>query len=443
MTLARVLAVLVTAGATVPAAAGAEVPWDTPAPVAGVSSVTTLPGTQIGGRILVGASNVRSLSSPTVVARVQADGSTARRQTLAIAFARAAGYERAGVVVAGARPALSAAAAQRAPVRVALGSVRGLHGVGVPKALPGTAGQMVTSVGGNPASGIVAVVTASFYRAGAPTRTLWVRRGKVFRRALIVRPGTNARDTAVAVGPHGDVLFAWQGHRSVYARHLGPTGRAGATHRLGAGDQSSLQARIDDDGRLQVAWESQRVGEGSADSPAVVSYISARPGGGFGAPRVVGGSSLTGTGRYVMRPGLRLVAAGPRASLLAWTQYDGARFRVQVADVANGRVAVRQTVSPGDDDAVLGDLAWSASGGALVLWLTATRGHDGNGPQRVAAAVRAPGAPVFGAPELVSEAGVIAPFAPSAVVEARSGRGFAAWTALDQQARVAVRPASG
>jgi hypothetical protein len=168
----------------------------------------------------------------------------------------------------------------------------------------------------------------------------------------------------------------------------------------------------------------------------------------------VGGSSLTGTGRSVARPGVRLVATGPNASALAWTQYDGTRFRVAVADVAAGRVRTPQTVSPADDDAVLGDLASSPAGGRLVLWRTGTRGADPGGAQRVAAAVRSPGAAAFGAPELMSEpvgppgtaaaAATTVPSAPSAAVDQRDGRRLAALDdarSAREGRRPSVRPA--
>src|SRR4051812_31812480 len=202
MTLLRVLAVLAASAAAVPAVALADPPWRAPLPVDPVSSTTTLLTPQTGGPILVGASSSRSLASPTVVARVQADGSTARRQTLAIAYAQAATFQRAGVVVAGSRPALTAQAAATAPVLVALGSVRGIHGVGTPRALPSSGGQWVSAVAGNPASGTIGLVTASMYGGGAPSRVLWVRRDGTFRRALTWRPQTAARDAAVAVGGH-------------------------------------------------------------------------------------------------------------------------------------------------------------------------------------------------------------------------------------------------
>lgn len=447
MGLVRCLAVLIVAGATVPAAAAADPSWGVPAGIDGISSATTLLTTQIGGRVLVGMSSSRSLASPTVVARVTANGSISHVQTLDLAFARAASFRRAGIVVAGARPGLSSQAAQQAPVLVALGSVRGIHGVGAPRALPGTRGQWVLAVAGNPANGTIALVTGSMYNPGPPTRTLWVRRGKAFRRTLTVRPGTRSPEAAVAVGARGDVLFVWQAHRAIHARYIGRRGHVGVLHRLGAGIQSSLQARIADSGRLEVAWESQQVAEGDALTPATVTYVSAPRGRPFARARIVGGSSLTGTGRSVMRPGVRLVGTGKDRSALAWTQYDGAHFGVQVADVVAGSVGRPRTVSPAGTDAVLGDLAWSARGGQIVLWLTNTRGNDGVGPQRVAASVRPPGAAAFGAPELVSEpvadgAGrpateVVTP--PGAAVDVRDGQAFAVWATLDQHVKIAVR----
>lgn len=438
---ALALAASLAAPVVLAASAVADAPWSVPAAVDGVASTTTLLTTQLGGRVLVGGSSRRSPAPPTVVARLRSDGSTAHEQTLPIDFATAAAYARAGIVVAGSRPVLAPNTAAQAPVLVAVGSVRGRDGIGAPRALPGSAGQRVLAVGGNPANGVIAVVTGSMYNAGAPTRTVWLRNGGSFRRALTFPAGTYARDAAVAVGARGDVLVTWQAHRTIYARRFDPAGRPKAVQRLGAGVQSSLQARIDDDGRLEVAWQSQRVSEGFAATPATVSFTSAPPGGRFAPAHVVGGSSLTGIGRYVMRPGVRLVGTGPDTSALAWTDFDGTRFRVKVADVTAGIVGRAQAVSPADDDAVLGDLAFSPAGGQLVLWLTGTRGNDSSGPQRVAAAVRPPGARAFGAPVLVSPPGTPTPFAPSGAVDSRTGERFASWTTLDRQTQVAVRPA--
>ena len=456
MPLPRVL-VLAAAAACLPATASADAPWSAPRPLGGSGGVDTLLTTQIGGRVLVtGASDTRA---PTAVTKLAADGTARGRQALPVAYPRAARFGRAGVVLAGSRPTALVRGGDpaRAPVVVSVGSVRPIHGLGAPQALPGTRGEWVDAVGGRPGSlaGTVAVVTSTMYGRGQRTRSVWLGRNGRFRRALRFRLGTYARGAAVAVGPEGEVLVAWQTRTAILARQLDRKGRPGPVRRLGAGRQSSLQARIADDGRREVAWQSQRVSEGDALTPSRVLYTSAPAGGRFAPARQVGGSSVTGTGRYVAGT-VRLLGTGPSTSVLGWTQFDGARFRVQVADVARGVVAPPQTVSPADDDAILGDLAVSAAGARLVLWLTNTRGADGSGPQRVAAAVQPPGAAAFGPPELVSEpvepqgspgfAGTIVPFVPFAAFDERggtAGRAFAAWTTLDRTVKVAVSEVRG
>jgi hypothetical protein len=425
MTVVRA-ALLLAAFAALPASAAAAAPWSPPRPAAGVTGVDGLLTTAGGARVLFGVSPTRSLA---VLAALGEDGTETGRQQLTIEHARATtSGER--IVVAGSRPAATARAAERAPVLVA----SGLAGaVGAPRALPGTRGRWVSSLAGNGRT--VALVTANMYYRGVNERTLWIRRGGGFRRALTVRPGPSARDTAVAVGPRGDVLLVWHERRAIRALHVSRTGRAGRIQRIGTGVQSALQANLAS-GRMEVAWMSQRVGEGDAHTPARIAYVSAPRGGRFGRPRIVGRSSLLGTGRYVKRPGVRLLPAGGDRSLLAWTYYDGERFRVRVADVGAGAVGTSQTVSAPNDDAVLGDLAVSRQG-ALVAWLTGTRGNDPSGAQLVAAAFRAPGATAFGAPEVVSDDTV--PYVPAVGID-DAGRSLAAWSTPDQGSRVAVRP---
>lgn len=448
---ARWLLALGLATVVVPATARADTPWEPAQPVGGVSDVSALLSTEADGRILVGGSTERSLASPTVVARLGADGVVNGRQTLPIAYAQAARFLRAGVLVAGSRPASTSAGAAKAPVLVAVGSIRGTHGIGKPQALPGSRGDLVIAVGGNPESGVVALVTASFYPAGPPHRVLWVRRGRTFRPELRLPSRASRVDAAVAVGSRGDVLVAFREHGSVFARHLGRTGHAGPVHRLGPHVQGRMQARVADDGRLEVAWLSQRVAEGFAGTPAFVAYVTAAPRHGFGKARILGRAPLTGNGVYVQAPGVRLVAAGPTTSSLAWTDYADGHFRVRVAEVEHGHVRAPQTVSsPGGDD-VLGDLAATPTGARLVLWLTQTRGGSGTGLQRVAGAVRHPGAQSFGPPELVSPAptgpgyvaanAVSVPYAPVAAIGERDGRPIAAWTTLTGGALAAGRPA--
>ncbi len=415
--------------AALPASASAAPPWSPPQSPEGVAGENGLLTTPRGDRVLVGVPPERSLAAPTVLATLGDDGAETGRQQVEIDHAQATTSGN-RIVVAGSRLATTARAAERAPVLVASGPA---GAVGTPRALPGTRGEWVSSLAARGTT--AALVTATMYDKGPLTRTLWIRRGGSFRRVLTFRPGPFARETAVAVGPRGDVLLVWQERRAIRARHISRRGRAGRVRTLGRGVQSALQANLAS-GRMEVAWMSQRVGEGDAHTPARIAYVSAPRGGRFGRPRTVGRSSLLGTGRYIMRPGVRLVPAGGDRSLLAWTYYDGEHFRVRVADVTAGAVGVTQTVSAPGDDAVLGDLAVSPHG-AVVDWLTGTRGNDPSGPRRVAAAFRAPDAIAFGAPELVSEESVQS--APSVAIDA-AGRPLAAWNTLDQGTLVAVRP---
>jgi hypothetical protein len=415
----RTIVVLAVAALAAPAAASAAPPWSPPRPAEGVATADTLLTTARGDRVLVGASPERSLASPTVLATLGPDGAETGRQRVRIASARATAFgDR--IVVAGSRPATTTRGAERAPVLVALGRP---GAVGTPRALPGTRGQWVSSLAARGST--VAVVTGTMYGRGAPRRSLWTRRnGRAFRRVITFRPGSLSRDTAVAVGPRGDVLLVWQARRTIRARYFSPSGRRGRVRTLGRGIQSSLQANLAS-GRMEVAWMSQRVGEGDAHTPARIVYVSAPRGGRFRQPDILGGSSLLGTGNYIRRPGVRLVPAGRRASQLAWTDYDGEHFRVLTAVVGAGVVGTAQRVSAPGDDAVLGDLAVSP-GGALVTWSTGTRGNDASGPQHVAAAFRAPDESAFGAPELVSDEETSS--AGAAAIDA-AGRPLAAWQA--------------
>jgi len=428
----RAAVVFAAAIAALPASASAGPPWSPPQPAGAVVATGGLLTTTGGARVLAGISTERSLASPTVLATLGEDGAVTARQELEIAYSRATAVGN-RIVVAGSRPSKTTRGAERAPVQVALGRP---GAVGSPRALRGTRGQWVSSLAGRGA--MIALVTATMYNRGVEQRSLWIRRGgRAFRRVLTFRPGSLSRETAVAVGPRGDVLLVWQARRAIRARHFGSSGRPGRVRTLGTGVQAALQANLAS-ARMEVAWKSQRVGEGDAHTPARIVYVSAPRSGRFGPPRTAGRSSLLGTGNYVRSPGVRLVPAGDGTSLLAWTDYDGEHFRVRVAGVRAGAVGAPQTVSAPGDDAVLGDLAVSPKG-ALVTWLTGTRGNDASGPQHVAAAFRAPGAPAFGAPELVSDEEVASN--PFAALDA-AGRPLAAWTSLDQETSAAVR-ASG
>ena len=124
---------------------------------------------------------------------------------------------------------------------------------------------------------------------GLRSRLIFLRRKgtTTFSRVLTINVSSNARDVTVALSPDGQLLVVWEDRHEVFARHRGTSGSWGAVHTLGPGVQSNLQAAMDSTGRMLVAWKSQRVNEGESNSPAVVSFITAAPGHGFGSRRTI------------------------------------------------------------------------------------------------------------------------------------------------------------
>jgi hypothetical protein len=370
----------------------------------------------------------------TLLAPVGDDGRPGAPRTLAVSSALLTAYSNGGIAVAGTRTATTGAQARSAPVE--LGTVIPAHGIARFRALPGTAGQQLFALAGRGAA--IALVTGT--ATGPRERIVWVRHGGTLRRALTVHVGSLARGATVAVGAKGDVLVGWEDNHTIYSRHRGPSGRWGATQKLGAGVQSSLQAVFDDSGRQEMAWMSQRVSEGDGGN-ATISYTSAARGQGFTKAVVVGTDTPTGTGRYVAAPGVRLVESGTDSSVLALTVYDGAHFRTAVTNVAAAQVQTPQMVSPAGEDDVLADLGYARAGGTLVLWRSGTEGHDPNGPQRLVASVRPSGLSDFGAPELVSDPVQTVPETAYGAVDPETGVALAGFGYLNPQVVVSARPA--
>jgi hypothetical protein len=263
-----------------------------------------------------------------------------------------------------------------------------------------------------------------------------------FRVALRIPVGSRARGATVALGPKRDALVVWEDNHVIFARHLGPTGHAGPVHRIGAGVQSELQAAIDDRGRIEVAWKSQRVSEGESITPAVIRFATAAPGHGFGPQRTVETDGAAGVGRFVSAPSVRLVPEGPTRALLAWTGFQNGHFVVRAADVVDGHWGTAQTLSPPNEDSVLGDVAAGADRAAIVVWRSGAQGADPvpGQPPTVFASHRDPGAGAFGGPEQVSRAGDNVAAAPYAALDPVSGRSFVAYSLLSGGVWVSARP---
>jgi hypothetical protein len=424
------LAMLLAASAlAIPAAASAAAPWSPPAtiPDAAGYPVQSL-FTAAGHGLVLSPSAIRS--SVAQVATITPAGTVVSTQPLDYVGSALATYARDHIVVAGQSVATSGPNVGTIDDNSSVVVRFGLPGaLGTNHTVAGTKGQQLYGLASN-RDGLMALVT------GAPrSRTVFLRRpgSSTFRATLRIKVSNLARGAAVAVGEDGDVLVAYEDGHEVRARHIGARGAVGAVHRLGAGVQSNLQVAVNDDGRLEVAWKSQRVNEGDAGTPATVWFATAAPGHGFGRVRHIATVSTTGTGHYVAPPGVRLIADGNDA-LLAYTGSDGSNFTVDAAQVTAGHVGAAQRLSPTGEDAVLGDAALDADGAQVVAWRSGVAGSDPSGlpggqPAHtpVLANVRARGATTFGAAEAISPPDLDVPAAPSAAIDPVSGAAVVAF----------------
>lgn len=440
ITLAATCALLIAAATAAPALA--DPPWSVPAPVPGVANgpATATPS----GNVLAvtDANRTQPPGTASLLLRIGAgDGSVRSSTGVDLAATAIAPYGSDHVAVAGTSIGPSGTIDSGSRVRV--GTVSAASGAPALRTLSGTQSQNVTALAGN-ARGDVALSTR-----GGRSRVIWLKRrgSSTFAKVLTIKVSNLARDVTVAVGADGRLLVVWEDRHEVFARHRGARGTWGSPHTLGPGIQSDLQAAIDATGRMLVAWKSQRVSEGASNAPAVVSFITAAPGHGFGSRRTLETVGQTGTGRFVASPGVRLAVTTRDQALLAWTGFDGAHFVVRAAPVSRGRVGAQQPLSPAGTDAVLGDLAVANDGRALVLWRSNVAGADplpGLQP-RVFAGVRAAGAATFGGPEAISDGARSVLNQPTAVIDPRTRRPIALFTdfgttTAPAQPLVAVRP---
>jgi hypothetical protein len=440
--MSRVLPLLlIVAALAAPATALAASPWSAPATIPNaLGSSTPVVVTPAGtAELLAPISRTAAGSSggpPSELVPLAANGQPGTAQPVAIAAGLLTTYAGNHIAIAGST-LVDGTITDRSHSTVALGTAGGA--LGAAHGLSASTGQHVMGLAGS-ARGDLAVVTGDASHA----RTVYVRRAGTtsFRVALRIAVSSTARGATVAVGPKGDVLVVWEDDHDIFARHIGPTGHAGAVHRLGDGVQSQLQAAIDASGRLEVAWKTQRVSEGESNTPAIVRFATAAPGHGFGPQRTVETVGASGTGRFVAAPGVRLVAETDGSTLLAWTGFDAGHFVVRATEVVGGHRGTSQTLSPAGQDAVLGDAATGANGAAIVAWRSGVQGADPvpGATETVFASLRDPGATTFGGPEQVSQTGENVPTAPFAARDPASGRSFVAYAPLTGGVQASARP---
>jgi hypothetical protein len=210
------------------------------------------------------------------------------------------------------------------------------------------------------------------------------------------------RSVAVAVGPRGDVLVAWDARGTIGARYRGPSSAGFQPIETISSDPTffaQIQAAVTDGGRCYLAWSAKFRSEGGSTGP-VFNEVAVRPSG----HRFRTAQLLERDGSTRSQTPIAIATEG-RDATVAWTGFDGANARVRVASTDPGAYfGAPQDVSPAGRDGVVSDLA-AAGGTRLAVWDNGS--FDAN---QVFAALAPPGAP-FGGAEAVS-----------AAQEARAGR---------------------
>jgi hypothetical protein len=203
------------------------------------------------------------------------------------------------------------------------------------------------------------------------------------------------RSVAIAVGPRGDILVAWDARGTIRARYR-PTTRSGFDPIETIASEptyfAQIHAAVTDVGRCYLAWSAQFLSEGGTRGP-VFNEVAVRPSGGrFRAAQLLERDPETRSQEPIA------LATEGRDATVAWTGFDGANARVRTASTdPTAHFGTPQDVSPAGSDGVVSDLAATA-GTRLVVWDNGS--FDAN---QVFAALATAGAP-FGAPEAVSAA---------------------------------------
>jgi hypothetical protein len=226
-----------------------------------------------------------------------------------------------------------------------------------------------------------------------------IRRGGRFGRPRTLRGRGRSRDVVAAFG-QGVLFVAWERAGVVEAR-VRRVGRGwGPVRRIGSAAKGSNTFRAMFNGRRgYLVWLAE-TGETAVLRTAILPVAGTR----FRAPRTV---DMIERDPSVEPHGPEIVAVPDREALLAWTDFDGAVWRVRAA--ATGPQATfgpPADVSPPGEQAVLGGAAVSsqaagtAAGSVMVLW--SRLDAVGELGDRVRASVRPPGGQ-FGGPEDVSD----------------------------------------
>jgi hypothetical protein len=224
--------------------------------------------------------------------------------------------------------------------------------------------------------------------------------GGRFRHPFTLRARGRATDV-VACTARGVKFVAWQRGRVAEARvKLAGRRHWGPVQRLGPAAAFATTFRVVGAGRrAYVAWLSD-----SAESGVLRVAVLPAAGTRFRKAQIVDKIDRVAT---TEPHGPAIVEIPERDALLAWTGWDGARWRVRAAVTTGGaRFGAPFDVSPAGEQAVLGDVASVPlgtplpAGTVMVVW--SRLDAVGEVGDQVRAALRPPGG-AFGPPEDVSD----------------------------------------
>jgi hypothetical protein len=223
------------------------------------------------------------------------------------------------------------------------------------------------------------------------------------------------RSVAVAVGPEGQVLVAWDARGTIRARlRRSQTTPFGTTETIRSEETffAQIHAAVASSGRAYLAWSAKFISEGGAQHP-VFYEVAVRPSGQSFRP-----ATLLET-QPATRPQNPIgITLNGRDATVAWSGFDGTNGRVRVARTdSSAHFGAAQDVSPAGTDAVLSDLD-TAGGTRVVAWDNGS--FDANQVFAAVAPAIPPGGP-FGPAEAVSAAqeargAVVVPAAPVGLV---------------------------
>ena len=424
--------------------ASADAPWSAPTGLPGATIAQAVPAAMTpDGHAGAVTANATGAPAPSQLVRLSATGTVLASDGLGIADTHVVAARDDDLIIAGSSLGATGTIDDTSHIRVATAPAAG--GAFSIAPVSGSTGLHVDGVAAN-ARGDVAVIGADTKERVVYLKTA----GQQQLHAVLtikVDPST-ARNATIALSAKGDVLVLWEDHHQVKARHRG-TKSWGAVATLGDGVQSDLSAVVDDSNRLLAAWKSQRVSEGESNTPAIVSFITAAPGRGWGTRRQIESvGTPSGAGYYVASPGVQLHAVDSHHALLTWTGFNASNYAVKAMNITDGHTSTPQVLSPAGVDAVLGDTTTVAGGPALVLWRAGVHGADPVDAQtqpRLFASARAGGATTFGSPEAISDPAdhVVQP--PTALIAgaARTALALFATITAPSGQKLAVRPAIG